>query len=70
MIAPTIVRSSAIIQASVITRYYLDSPDIIKSGSTDAEHPGAVGVVEVGVVDVPETRGLKSFIVVKNLRSQ
>jgi len=37
---------------------YLYGSDIIGASSTDAEHPGAVGIVEVRVMHVPETGSL------------
>ena len=38
---------------------YLNGSDVIGTGSSDAEHSGAVGIVEVRVVHVPESGSLK-----------
>jgi hypothetical protein len=37
----------------------LESSDVVRPGSPDAEHPSPVRVVEVRIVDVPETRSLE-----------
>jgi hypothetical protein len=39
---------------------HLDCSHVVRPGAADAEHSGAVGIVEVRVVDVPETGGLKN----------